>query len=1754
MAIATVNCADDHKPSTTTLLAIADIHALGSAAAPFMRFLNHGEEDGGALSFAEVVRRARSMAGWLRRIALPGERALLAYPAGLDFPVAFLACLYAEVIAVPVDVSKRKTDSERLQGIAHNCTASLFLASSSLRDRLPDVGGAWLFTDELDCADTPAPLRPIDPDSIAYIQYSSGTTRAPRGSAISHRALVEQLEYYRLRGGPGWDELVLIGWLPHSHDFGLVGFILSALYMGRPLVAMAPSAFLRRPARWIEAIDRYRGSYCGGPAFGYEMCAAAAATARADVDLSCWRIASLGGDHVFPNTLEQFEAAFAPMGFRGSAWLPAYGLAESVLCATGRQGAVVRGFSSGTLRQNLAMPSVFEQNATRLVSCGVPMPGQELRIVDPDTRANLSSGRIGEIWLRGASLASGYWNDPAATAEQFEASLSGDTSGRHWLRTGDRGFLCDGELFVTGRLKDLIVVRGENHAPDDVERTVQAVDATLRRGAGAVVQADVADGARLVLVQEVERKGNLDSEALFAAIDRAVSERHGLLLDAIVLIRAGTLPRSRTGKISRAACSVAFEAGTLPIIAQSTRRPADACTPPRGSSECVADAVLDELSRLCPDDLVSPTSNLFDLGFDSLRLVAMVGWVREQFGVELPLRSFFEQPTVAELVATIEGAMARGERAESAESATISQEVASLTVERLTAEVQALKTIGAEQGRPLATLVEHGVQILPAVELPRQCGLLLSDTQREMLLLADIRDNAAALFNIQMVLEFIAVPDADIVERALARLAERHEAFRTIFVDGQQHVLANAQPSFADDIVEDIALVDWLRAERLRPFAIDEAPPWRVVLVRTQTAQLLVLTVHHATMDGASLPLFVGEFVAFYEDEAVSLPPPQQFRDHLHEQARRREASGRVAFKDWWQARLGSDLPDWKMPCDPAPAREKSYAAASHRLTIDGALRVALVGRGGAAGATLFQIVLAAYAALLHRVSAQERIVIGVDTANRDSAADAGIIGCCTMMVPLVLNFAEVGSVDRWLAEVREKLMASVERRDYTLADWAQDRRIAPDMTRPFKFAATINMQRFPMAAGPLVPRFDLEAASVGQNPFALSLDIRDTGDGLLLDLIHNRQLFDVATVERLGGYLRRLLETIAIDGTADVLAVPMLGAAEVIQLRHWGKAKAPAPSFRSFGDRFAAQALATPDALTVDCSGRSMTYGELDRASDAMADMIVRGTPAGAMVGVLASRGSGWLAATIGAFKAGRVYVPLDPKAPDVRLAGQVAQVGIAVVLHDADHAVRAAALGKGVSIEATLAIESERGFADVALAANTPAYVLFTSGSTGAPKAAVVGHGGMANHLLSKIDILALTAADRVAQTASQTFDISIWQALSPLIVGASVTIFDDSITHDPEALFAACEARGITVLQTVPSMLSAAYEGLVAPGGRLPLARMRWLISTGEALPVDLARRWIGLYPRIPLLNAYGPTECSDDVTHHVLEWPPLPHVMRVPIGRPIAGAELYVLDAHGNLAPAGTPGELHVGGPCIGLGYHGDAERTAAAFVPNPFSDDPAARLYRTGDLVRFDRTGVLEFLGRVDQQVKVNGVRIEPGEIVRAISHDPSVLMCHVEVRQRVDGSAALVAYVALRPGTQVDEGTLKAVARNTLPAALVPAAIVILEAMPLTANGKIDVAALPPPDLSPCRSAPVAPSTPTETRLAEIWAESIGDVQFGVEDDFFALGGRSLDAATILRRVEAEFGVKLPLSQIFREPTVASIARRIDDRRAAAGP
>ncbi len=551
-------------------------------------FLHNGEIEAESLTYEQLHLRAQAIAACIQSFHLSGERALLLFQPGLDFICAFFGCLYAGAIAVPAYPPRRNQSLSRLLAIAQDAQAKIVLICTSLlknlqasfnQEGLDTSGQYWLAIDELN-SNVAQKWQPpkLDSNSLAFIQYTSGSTGNPKGVMVSHGNLMHNSALINqcFQDTP---KSLGISWLPPYHDMGLIGGVLQPIYVGATMILMSPMAFLQKPLRWLEAISRYQATTSGGPNFAYDLCIRKTTPEQLEtLDLSSWEVAFTGAEPVRAETIEQFSSTFAPCGFRKQAFYPCYGMAETTLLVSGGEKTalpITCKVEAAALEQNRIVRSNDTQEYTRtIVGCGKSPPGQKVVIVNPESLTVCTSEQVGEIWVAGPSVAVGYWNKPEETEKTFRAFLK-DTGEGPFLRTGDLGFLQDGELFITGRLKDVIIIRGQNHYPQDIELTVENSHPALRPGCGAAFAIDFKGSERLAIVQEVERSylRKLNVQEVIGSIRQAVASEHGLEVFATALVKTGSIPKTSSGKIRRQACRSAFLSGSLDVVEDWSENP-----------------------------------------------------------------------------------------------------------------------------------------------------------------------------------------------------------------------------------------------------------------------------------------------------------------------------------------------------------------------------------------------------------------------------------------------------------------------------------------------------------------------------------------------------------------------------------------------------------------------------------------------------------------------------------------------------------------------------------------------------------------------------------------------------------------------------------------------------------------------------------------------------------------------------------------------------------------------------------------------------------------------------------------------------------------------------------------------------------------------------------------------------------------------------------------------------------------------------
>ncbi|HEX6288816.1 MAG TPA: amino acid adenylation domain-containing protein [Herpetosiphonaceae bacterium] len=890
--------------------------------------------------------------------------------------------------------------------------------------------------------------------------------------------------------------------------------------------------------------------------------------------------------------------------------------------------------------------------------------------------------------------------------------------------------------------------------------------------------------------------------------------------------------------------------------------------------------------------------------------------------------------------------------------------------------------------------------------------------------------------------------NTSVLERSLNQIVQRHAALRTTFptIDGQP--IQVIVPSLKLDLPctdlrhlppdEREAEVKRLVLELTQePFDLADGPLIRANLFRLDAAEHgMLLTMHHIVSDLWSMGVFLREMATFYtalvDDQPplgpVGTPLPIQYADFAAWQ--RQWLQGEVLDQQlaYWKQQLADAPPMLDLPLDHPRPEVQSLQGARQAVVFGKALSGEIAELSQREGATLFMTLLAAFNILLSRYTRQDDIVVGLPIANRNRAEIEGLIGYFLNTLALRTRLEGNPTFRELLRQVRATALDAYAHQDLPFEMLVDELNLERDLTRTPLFQVLFVFQNAPMT--PLeLPGLSVRPLGV-ETPwshFDLSLWMSEGRDGLNASIAYNTDLFEASTIARMAEHFRILVEGIVRNPDQRILDLPLLTPDERQQLAAWNQTEVAHPLDRCFHELFEAQVERTPDAPAVVDERQQLTYRQLNQRANRVARLLVdRGVGPDVVVGLLGERGVDLLTMILAVFKAGGAYLPLDPHHPVQRHVQIMAQSRSPLVLVAAAHRAELAAALSGAHGYAPAVAEIEQLLAqeadEINLAARSQprhlAYVIFTSGSTGTPKGAMIEQRGMLNHLHAKVATLQLTPADCVAQTASQCFDISVWQFLAALLVGGQVRIFPDEVAFDPRRLLERVTQDRVTILETVPSLMRIMLEGIAQATDRPALSALRWLIPTGEALPPELCATWLNLYPTIPLLNAYGPTECSDDVTHYRIDRPLPADTLHVPIGRPIANMRLYVLDARMQPAPVGVPGELYVGGVGVGRGYLNDERRTSESFIPDRFSREPGSTLYRTGDLARYLPDGNIVFLGRLDQQVKIRGYRIELGEIETVLGQHPAVQEVVVVDREDRPGDTALVAYIVPDPDYQ----------------------------------------------------------------------------------------------------------------------------------------
>nr|WP_062333252.1 non-ribosomal peptide synthetase [Herbidospora sakaeratensis] len=1311
---------------------------------------------------------------------------------------------------------------------------------------------------------------------------------------------------------------------------------------------------------------------------------------------------------------------------------------------------------------------------------GAPIPGAAVHVLD-DALAPVPPGVAGEIYIGGRGVGRGYLGDPRRTADRFVPDPFAAEPGARLYRTGDLGRRGpDGTLLFHGRADGQLKVDGHRAEPGEVE-AVLAAHPDVR---AAAVRLDRSDPrAPRLAAHVVPARPGVEPSALRAY----AAERLPAHLVPALWGFLDELPLLGNGKIDRRA---------LPRL---TPPETAGHVPPATPAERVIAEVWADLLGVAK---VGRDDDFFTLGGQSILATRAVARLRERFPAPMSIRDVFAAPTVAAL--------------------------ADLLAARV--RVQTEELFGPAvlaRAEPEAA----GPAVTPIGPADRSGPLPLSSAQRGLWVLDRLRPGGAE-YLVTTALRLRGPLDAGALGRALASVAARHEILRTRYVvtgDGEPaQVVDPPPPPFP--AVEDGDPAAVIDAELATPIDLERGPVFRARLVRVAAEEhVLVLTVHHIATDGWSSGIVAADLAAAYA--GADLPVPEvQYADYAAWQRARLAGPALEPSLAYWQDTLAG-LEPTELPADRPRPPVADHRGAVLRFDVPPGLAARLEEVAARARVTPFTAYLAGFLALLARYTGRPDVAVGVPVSGRDHPGTENLAGCFVNTVVMRADLGGDPSFADLLDRVREVTAAARRHGDVPFERLVEELAPDRDLSRHPLFQVLFAFRE----SGE--ERFALPGLEVSAEPlpwrtakFDLTMELtRRPEGGLTGEIEYATTLFDPATADRIGRHYRALLESAARTPAAPVAALEILDPDERHALTGGAAGPVVGRGDACLPELVGRQAALTPGRPAVEHEGTVVSYRDLDAAANRLAcHLRDLGVGRDDVVGVCLGRRPELVTALLGVMRAGAAYLPLDAAHPAERLAWTLRDSGAKVVIVGGPDS---PAAGHGVPELAPSDADGHAG--DRPPVVTDPdglAYVIYTSGSTGRPKGVGVTHRGIRNRVAWTVAAHGLGPADRLLQKTALTFDASVWEFLGPLVSGGTVVLPEDGVERDPRRMAEVLADARITVLQGVPSF----YRTLADAPGLERCTTLRLLFSAGEPLPGELAER---LAARLDtdVVNTYGPTECSIDVTAWAYERGSAPAT--VPIGRPLDNTRAVVLTPDGGLAPVGVPGELHVAGDGLGRGYLGRPGLTADRFVPDPYGP-PGARAYRTGDVVRRRADGVLEFVGRADHQVKIRGVRVELGEVEAVLGAHPAIAAAVVDARPGHDGLPRLVGYVVPRPGADPHPGPREFLLAR-LPEPFVPSVFVTLDRLPRTTSGKVDRAALPEPDASRAGETVVPPRTPLEHTVTEAMAEVLGLGVVGVTDDFFALGGHSLLAVKVAARLD------LPVRAIFEDRTAAALAARV---------
>lgn len=1737
------------QQSFETLIDNINYHVRHHPNKEVITFLRDGETEADTLTYASLFQNAQKIANELLKSAKQGDRAILVFQNSLEFVNALLGCFYAGIVAVPVfPPQARKAYWERLEKIAFDCDATLLVSTAEYLENFAARSEGMTYLNQCaqvavdklndDSVFTVENKHAITPENIAFLQYTSGSTGDPKGVIVTHHNVLHNVQSMA-EGFQQNSNSILVSWLPMFHDMGLIGNLLLTICLGARCYLMSPSAFLQKPVRWLNAVSRYKATTCYAPNFAYELVTKRASNEDlAQLDLRSWTLALNGAEPIKPETLTQFQQKFAACGLPESSIFPAYGLAENTLFVAGSD--FYRPFHEFSLdvasyeESKRVISAKTGKKSRTIVSVGKPCNQIKVEIVCPESHQQLQPGQVGEIWVSGDSVAKGYWNKPLASKETFQARMRDQDDETHYMRTGDFGFLLDGLLYVSGRMKEVIIIRGSNYYPQDIEKLIQSVHPALKDSGGAAFCLEQQGEQSLVAIQEVERTWlkKIDTDDVIKSVKQAVFREFGLNLSDFVLIKPASLNKTSSGKIQRNKAAIQYRDDTLREICRAGvvgEKPVEHVnlqnglkTHPHKVSKAAQDLV-PILAMILSQSLEQPVpenpaeTDLINMGLDSVSIASFFQHVSTMLNVQLPLAVAGEINTLMDLAVKID--VIRTGNKTSPE-----------TDEIPSTQVTARRTeLSANQAQ-----MWHQYQ----------------------------RDPKSAAYNVPLCLK--GPFDINKLQQALENTVQQFDLLQVRFEQDKEipfQVQHNREHFFftVEDLSElnEQALINYLSQSAQQPFDLEHSLPYRFNLFTHKQHVLLLCCFHHIIVDLSSIQLFYSQLMANYESVVsiegntvkndIEIKPYSTFIEWQQAYANRIAIPESDAFIDqqFW-ASLYQDLhPTLQLPLDHKRQAIQSYQGLSLDFSFSEALSANICHQAKLLGVSNNAYLTACFQVFLHKISNQDNFNLGTMLSGRSQTDHLNILGY--FVQPAVLKFTarDFPNFDALAVWVHKQTKQYIQHQAGAIHALNQlTKSITPVPGVPNVFQSLFSY--YSSASGSLasihgeqnvIDVLDNKGVQLVKMPslgaqLDLSLLVCEASNQLHGRFEYNSSLFSQSSIKRFAKWFIHIVTQVSQQ--EDNLKLAEINLTTPIEQEQLNKLNLTDSSYSGLQQihlRIREQAARTPNHTAITFENQTLSYSELQSRTDQISHLIMKNKSVGDYVGIFMERGLDLIPAMLGAMQCGKAYVPIAPDAPVKRIESILKQAKIDLILTNT----AVSTPFEGVThIDLSHVTSETIGFQPHPVCGNSLAYMIFTSGSTGEPKGVMNTHEALFNRLVWMQQAYELSDGDVFIQKTPIMFDVSVWELFLPLLIGAKVVLAKPEGHKDATYIQGLIEAESISAIHFVPSMLENYLQSIDSTRA----TSLNKVFCSGEALPCQLTHRFYQQFPDCELHNLYGPTEAAIDVSY----WDCAGDSTRVPIGYPIANTQLYILDKHLNQVPIGITGELYIAGINLARGYIAKPELTSSCFVPNPFSKAPGTRMYRTGDLAKYLDNGAIEYLGRNDHQIKLRGFRIELGEVDAVLTRVSGVNNGCCIVTD-VNGQQALVAYYV----GHIEEHLLREKLAESLPSYMLPSLFIKLSSLPTSVNGKLDRKALPQPNAINTHLVTNDFRTVKEQHVAQAWSNVTGveTSQIGRETHFFEIGGHSLLAAKVVAELKADWHYAISVSDVFKYARLADFARQL---------